>query len=89
MRPPKHDLIEPELSLKPLVDVCLVLAILLLVVAPMLRTSVEAASPASLKAAGKARPAASAPVRSIGATTSRMIASTRQTSTSGFRLISG
>jgi biopolymer transport protein TolR len=43
MRPPKHDLIEPEISLKPLADVCLVLAILLLVVAPMLRTSAEAA----------------------------------------------
>lgn len=43
MRPPKHDLIEPEISLKPLVDVCLVLAILLLVVAPMLRTGAEAA----------------------------------------------
>ena len=45
MRPPKHDLIEPEISLKPLADVCLVLAILLLVVAPMLRTGAEAALP--------------------------------------------
>ena len=45
MKPPKHDLIEPELSLKPLADVCLVLAILLLVVAPMLRTGAEAALP--------------------------------------------
>lgn len=45
MRPPKHDLIEPEISLKPLADVCLVLAILLLVVAPMLRTRAEAALP--------------------------------------------
>ena len=56
MRPSKHDLIEPELSLKPLVDVCLVLAILLLVVAPMLRTSAEASSPTSSK---RAQPAAS------------------------------
>jgi biopolymer transport protein TolR len=47
MRPPKHDLIEPEISLKPLADVCLVLAILLLVVAPMLRTGAEAALPKS------------------------------------------
>jgi biopolymer transport protein TolR len=52
MRPPKHNLIEPEISLKPLADVCLVLAILLLVVAPMLRTGAEAALP-------KAQPPAS------------------------------
>jgi biopolymer transport protein TolR len=45
MRPPRHNLIEPELSLKPLADVCIVLAILLLVVAPMLRTGAEAALP--------------------------------------------
>jgi biopolymer transport protein TolR len=51
MRPPKHDLIEPEISLKPLADVCLVLAILLLVVAPMLRTGAEAASPGAKKPA--------------------------------------
>lgn len=43
MRPWKHDLIQPEISLKPLADVCLVLAILLLVVAPMLRNGAEAA----------------------------------------------
>lgn len=57
MRPQKHDLIAPELSLKPLVDVCLVLAILLLVVAPMLRTGAEAASPR--KPGKKAEPGAS------------------------------
>jgi biopolymer transport protein TolR len=45
MRPPRHNLIEPEISLKPLADVCIVLAILLLVVAPMLRTGAEAALP--------------------------------------------
>lgn len=55
MRPPKHDLIESEISLKPLLDVCLVLAILLLVVAPMLRTGAEAAP----KPAQKARAATS------------------------------
>jgi biopolymer transport protein TolR len=43
MRPPRHDLIEPEISLRPLLDVCLVLGIILLVVAPMLRTGAEAA----------------------------------------------
>lgn len=52
MRPLRHNLIEPEISLKPLVDVCLVLAILLLVVAPMLRTGAEAAP----KPAKEARP---------------------------------
>lgn len=51
MRPWKHDLIQPEISLKPLVDVCLVLAILLLVVAPMLRNGAEAASPKTAKSA--------------------------------------
>jgi biopolymer transport protein TolR len=61
MRPPKHDLIEPEISLKPLIDVCLVLAIILLVVAPMLRTGAEAAaSPRSVKRVkGAPRPATS------------------------------
>lgn len=52
MRPPKHDLIEPEISLKPLADVCVVLAIILLVVAPMLRTGAEAAPSKSAKTAG-------------------------------------
>jgi biopolymer transport protein TolR len=56
-RPPKHDLIQPEISLKPLVDVCLVLAIILLVVAPMLRTGAEAALPR--KPNGATRPVAS------------------------------
>jgi biopolymer transport protein TolR len=51
MRPPRHNLIEPEISLKPLVDVCIVLAILLLVVAPMLRTGAEAALPKAMKKA--------------------------------------
>lgn len=49
MKPPKHDLIEPEISLKPLADVCVVLAIILLVVAPMLRTGAEAALPRNVK----------------------------------------
>lgn len=53
-RPPKHDLIQPEISLKPLVDVCLVLAIILLVVAPMLRTGAAAALPKRSKQAGSA-----------------------------------
>ncbi len=44
MRPLKHNLIEPEISLKPLFDVSLVLVIILLVVAPMLRTGAEASS---------------------------------------------
>jgi len=57
MRPPRHDLIEPEISLRPLIDVCLVLAIILLVVAPMLRTGAEASFPGRPKEA--TRPAAS------------------------------
>lgn len=51
MRPPRHNLIEPEISLKPLADVCIVLAIVLLVVAPMLRTGAEAALPKGAKTA--------------------------------------
>jgi biopolymer transport protein ExbD len=51
MRPPRHNLIEPEISLKPLADVCIVLAILLLVIAPMLRTGAEAALPKKAKTA--------------------------------------
>lgn len=51
MKPPKHDLIEPEISLKPLADVCVVLAIVLLVVAPMLRTGAEAAMPKAVRKA--------------------------------------
>ena len=55
MRPPRHkliELIEPEISLKPLADVCIVLAIILLVVAPMRRTGAEAALPKGVKKAG-------------------------------------
>jgi biopolymer transport protein TolR len=43
---PKHDLIQAEINLMPLIDVCLVLAIVLLVVFPMVKAT---ASPAALK----------------------------------------
>ncbi len=74
MRPLKHNLIEPEISLKPLFDVSLVLVIMLLVVAPMLRTGVEASAPVqgpNRSSRGAAAPAAvpgappAAPVLSI------------------------
>ena len=43
----KHDLIQAEINLMPLIDVCLVLVIVLLVVFPMVKAT---ASPAALKA---------------------------------------
>lgn len=48
MRPLKHDLIQAEISMAPLMDACLVLMIVLLVVFPMVRaTASPAAKPAS------------------------------------------
>lgn len=44
-RPPKHDLVQAEINLMPLIDVCLVLVIVLLVVFPMVKAT---ASPAAL-----------------------------------------
>lgn len=49
MRALKHDLIEAEISLMPLVDVCLVLMIILLVVVPMVRVGSAAAMPETAK----------------------------------------
>lgn len=37
--PPRHDLIQAEINLMPLIDVCLVLLIVLLVVYPMVRAT--------------------------------------------------
>jgi biopolymer transport protein TolR len=54
MRAPKNDLIQAEISLAPLIDVCLVLMIVLLVVVPMVRVGAAASS-------GPARPAPAAP----------------------------
>ena len=39
MKPPKHDLIQAEISLAPLIDICLVLLIVLLVVFPMVKAT--------------------------------------------------
>lgn len=36
---PRHDLIQPEINLMPLIDVCLVLVIVLLVVFPMVKAT--------------------------------------------------
>lgn len=53
MKPLKHDLVQAEINLMPLVDVCLVLVIVLLVVFPMVRATaapspkIEAPQPAS------------------------------------------
>lgn len=55
MRALKHDLIEAEISLMPLIDVFLVLIIVLLVVVPMVRVSTAEAVP---EAAKSAQPAA-------------------------------
>jgi|SRR5215212_9306860 len=48
---PKHDLIQAEINLMPLIDVCLVLVIVLLVVFPMVKAT---ASSAAVKAAASA-----------------------------------
>jgi biopolymer transport protein TolR len=46
MRATKHDLVQAEINLMPLIDVCLVLMIILLVVFPMMRaTAAPAAKP--------------------------------------------
>lgn len=47
--PPKHDLIQAEINLMPLIDVALVLAIILLVVFPMVRVTAEPAVKAGAK----------------------------------------
>lgn len=39
MQRPKHDLVQAEINLMPLIDVCLVLMIILLVVFPMVRVT--------------------------------------------------
>jgi len=46
-RPPQHDLIQAEINLMPLIDVCLVLLIVLLVVFPMVRATAAPAPKAS------------------------------------------
>lgn len=46
MRPLKHDLVQAEINLMPLIDVCLVLVIVLLVVFPMVKAT-AAPSPIS------------------------------------------
>lgn len=45
-RPPKHDLVQAEINMMPLLDVCLVLLIVLLVVFPMVKAT-AAPSPIS------------------------------------------
>src|ERR1044071_716459 len=47
---PKHDLVQAEINLIPWIDVCLVVAIVLLVVFPRVKAT---ASPAALKAGAK------------------------------------
>lgn len=44
MRPLKHDLIQAEINLMPLIDVCLVLLIVLLVVFPMVKATAAPAA---------------------------------------------
>ncbi|HYN21539.1 MAG TPA: biopolymer transporter ExbD [Thermoanaerobaculia bacterium] len=56
MRALKHDLIEAEISLTPLIDVCLVLMIILLVVVPMVRVGIAETPEAAAK--GRDRTAA-------------------------------
>ena len=51
--PTKHDLIQPEINLMPLIDVGLVLVIVLLVVFPMVKAT---ASPAAVKKTDASRP---------------------------------
>jgi biopolymer transport protein ExbD len=53
MRTTKHDLVQAEINLMPLVDVCLVLMIILLVVFPMVRaTAAPAAKPGPVPPSG-------------------------------------
>ena len=58
MRPLKHDLVQAEINLMPLIDVCLVLVIVLLVVFPMVKAT-AAPSPISPK------PASSSPAPGV------------------------
>lgn len=44
MRPLKHDLVQAEINLMPLIDVCLVLVIVLLVVFPMVKATAAPAA---------------------------------------------
>lgn len=57
MRPLKHDLVQAEINLMPLVDVCLVLIIVLLVVFPMVKATAAPAASAPKPAAAAPRPA--------------------------------
>lgn len=52
MRFQKHDLIQAEINLMPLIDVCLVLLIVLLVVFPMVRATAAPAPKAKSPASG-------------------------------------
>ena len=47
MKPLKHDLVQAEINLMPLIDVCLVLVIVLLVVFPMVKATAAPTPPAS------------------------------------------
>lgn len=51
-RPLKHDLVEAEINVMPLIDVCLVLLIILLVVFPMVRVTAAPAAKAPAKPTG-------------------------------------
>ena len=52
-KPLKHDLVQPEINVMPLIDVCLVLLIILLVVFPMVRvTAASAVKPQAKPASG-------------------------------------
>lgn len=52
MRPLKHDLVQAEINLMPLIDICLVLVIVLLVVFPMVKaTAAPAPKPAAAQPA--------------------------------------
>jgi biopolymer transport protein ExbD len=64
MRAPKHDLndlVGAEISLLPLIDVCLVLMIILLVVVPMVRVGTAEALPETAKGGQPASPQPGSP----------------------------
>lgn len=54
--PPKHDLIQAEINLMPLIDVCLVLLIVLLVVFPMVKATAAPAPQAKKEPASSPNP---------------------------------